>query len=529
MTARLPEVAAAGVAQQDLRGGMADSVIAQVALATGEGVVICDEDLNYVWANPAACRIMGYPLEALVGRNFLINFPERMHASMVEAYRAQLAGQTGTFTGTLLLPDGAELDMTWSNMTFVHGGRRYGAAIFRATTPVAVGRDVAGLASAAEVAAGGGDLIDVLTRLADSGCTHTRALTVALDLVDPDLVIRRGGRSGAPPGFAEAQTAVSAAGGRIPFIDVWYAGRAVVLADARTRLRTDPTFVPLCDALDAALDWQTAVYVAIAQGGRVLGGLCAYFPAGIPAPTDAELTYLTALADYGALAIEHDRLRRASEQAAALEERNRLARELHDSVSQALFSMTMHARAAQKALTRADASDRDRQLAKATADVAALRELTNSALADMRALIFELRPDAVTEHGLVDALTRQATALSLRNGIGITVTGPPERLALTAQAEEQAYRIALEAVHNAVKHADASAIRVDVTDLDDAVAITVTDDGRGFDPTTSRPGHLGVTSMRERAVQVAADLQITTAPGVGTTVRLTLPAPATDR
>ncbi|MGZ4623553.1 MAG: sensor histidine kinase, partial [Blastococcus sp.] len=87
----------------------------------------------------------------------------------------------------------------------------------------------------------------------------------------------------------------------------------------------------------------------------------------------------------------------------------------------------------------------------------------------------------------------------------------------------------LEAVHNAVKHADASAIRVDVTDLDDAVAITVTDDGRGFDPTTSRPGHLGVTSMRERAVQVAADLQITTAPGVGTTVRLTLPAPATDR
>src|SRR3954468_3962604 len=104
---------------------------------------------------------------------------------------------------------------------------------------------------------------------------------------------------------------------------------------------------------------------------------------------------------------------RAGEHAAALEERNRLARELHDSVSQALFSMTMHARAAQKALDRAGDPTPDgtqgRQLAKAAPDDAALRELTTAALADMRALIFELRPDAVAEHGLVDAVTRQAT------------------------------------------------------------------------------------------------------------------------
>jgi signal transduction histidine kinase len=320
---------------------------------------------------------------------------------------------------------------------------------------------------------------------------------------------------------------VSAAGGRIPFIDVWYSGRAVVLADARTRLRQDPTFLPLCDVLDAGLDWQTAVYVAIAARGKVLGGLCAYFPAGVPSPTEAELTYLTALADYGALAVEHDRLRRAGEHAAALEERNRLARELHDSVSQALFSMTMHARAAQKALDRtreAAGGERERQLTKATADVAALRELTTAALADMRALIFELRPDAVAEHGLVDALTRQATALALRNDRTIAVTGPPARLPLAPQAEEQAYRIALEAVHNSVKHADATVIRVEVTDLDDAVVVTVSDDGRGFDPTAPRPGHLGLTSMRERAAALGADLQLTTNPGGGTTVRLTLPA-----
>jgi PAS domain S-box-containing protein len=196
-------------ATADDRSGVANSLIAQVALATDDGAVVCDEDLNYVWANPAACRIMGYPLEELVGRNFLASFPERVHVSMVETYRSQLAGQTGTFTGTLLLRDSSELDMTWTNITFVHAGRRYGAAIFREATRTVAARDVVGLASAAEVAAAGGDLIEVLTQLADSGRAHTRALTVALDLVDPDLVIRRGGRSGAPPGFGEAQTAVS--------------------------------------------------------------------------------------------------------------------------------------------------------------------------------------------------------------------------------------------------------------------------------------------------------------------------------
>jgi signal transduction histidine kinase len=92
------------------------------------------------------------------------------------------------------------------------------------------------------------------------------------------------------------------------------------------------------------------------------------------------------------------------------------------------------------------------------------------------------------------------------------------------EAGSRPTRIALEALHNAVKHAEASAVRVDVIDLDDAVAVTVTDDGRGFDPTIARPGHLGLTSMRERAAAIGADLHLSTSPGAGTTVRLTVSA-----
>jgi signal transduction histidine kinase len=96
---------------------------------------------------------------------------------------------------------------------------------------------------------------------------------------------------------------------------------------------------------------------------------------------------------------------------------------------------------------------------------------------------------------------------------------------LADHLEQLLFRCAQESVRNAVKHAGATVIGVAVTDLDDAVAVTVTDNGRGFDPTTPRPGHLGMTTMRERTAQIGADLQLTTAPGSGTTVRLTLPSP----
>lgn len=491
-----------------------------------DGVVVCDEQMRYVYANPAACQIMGYPLEDLVGRDFLMNFPERMHASMTDAFAAQLDGHVGVFTGTLLLPDGSERDMVWSNMGFTHHGARYGAAIFReAPASEDSARAVADLAhAAATTAAGELDVMTTLTALADAGREHTRATVVGLDLVDPDLVIRRGGRSGAPPGYGEAQTAVSAAGGRIPFIDVWYSGRAVVLSDAPVRLRRDERFTPLCDCLDQ-IDWQTAVYVAITHRGLVLGGLAAYFPSGIPAPTDDELAYLTALADHAAIAVANARLVDTNRRMAALEQRATLARELHDSVSQSLFSMTMHVRAAEKAVARATAGRRADapDLAKALDDLAVLRDLTTTALAEMRALIFELRPDGLAQEGLGIALERQAAAMTARSGIAIHVTGPTDRVALPADAEEHAYRIVLEALNNAVKHAHPDTITVQLADLGDAVEVTVTDDGDGFDPSAGTAGHLGLVTMRERAAAIGATYQLSSQPGAGTRVRLTIP------
>jgi signal transduction histidine kinase len=118
----------------------------------------------------------------------------------------------------------------------------------------------------------------------------------------------------------------------------------------------------------------------------------------------------------------------------------------------------------------------------------------------------------------------QAAALTARTGLAITVTGPPERLPLRPDAEEHLYRLALEALNNAVKHADAGELAVRVTLAGDAVEVTVADDGRGFDPDASHPGHLGLHTMRERAEAVGGTLELSARPEAGTTVRCRVPA-----
>lgn len=200
-------------------------------------------------------------------------------------------------------------------------------------------------------------------------------------------------------------------------------------------------------------------------------------------------------------------------------ERNRLARELHDSVSQALFSMTMHASAAQLALAKAGVSENS----PAARAVARLRTLTAGALAEMRALIFELRPGALAEEGLVSALRRQAAAISAREEVQITVDGPDSRLNLSRTAEEHAYRLVLEAWHNTVKHAGAAAITTTITTGAAAVAVQVNDNGPGFDPASVPPGHLGLQTMRERAAAIGATFHLASAPGKGTSITLQVP------
>jgi PAS domain S-box-containing protein len=210
-------------------------------------------------------------------------------------------------------------------------------------------------------------------------------------------------------------------------------------------------------------------------------------------------------------------LRRQAGELAAGEERAHLARELHDSVTQALFSMTLVSRSIEMLL--------DRDVATARTHLTQLRELQREALAEMRALIFELRPGNLEQDGLTRALRTHTAALQGRIGLPVVVESSlKDRLPLTI--EEVLYRIAQEALHNVVKHAGARQVRVELDRAGSSVRLRVQDDGKGFDPRAVPDGHLGLTGMRARADRIGATFTCRSEPGNGTTIEVIVPETA---
>ncbi len=205
-----------------------------------------------------------------------------------------------------------------------------------------------------------------------------------------------------------------------------------------------------------------------------------------------------------------------AEELAIANERNRLARELHDSVAQTLYGLTLQAEAANRRL----------KAGQVEAAAASLDEIGLSAretLQETRLLIFELRPPVLEEQGLAAALRARLEAVENRSGLRVEAKindpGP-----LPAALEMGLYRIAQEALNNSLRHAQAGRVRVSLASLDSQVTLVVSDDGLGFDPAGQAGGGLGLQSMHERAAQAGASLHITSVPGQGTTVRVEAPA-----
>jgi signal transduction histidine kinase len=210
---------------------------------------------------------------------------------------------------------------------------------------------------------------------------------------------------------------------------------------------------------------------------------------------------------------------RRTEGARAAEERRRIARDLHDSVSQALFSTVLHTRTAEKALVQ-DGGDPSGRVGRSLGTIA---DLTRSVQAEIRSLIFELRRDPVHD-GLVAGLSRHAAGLGASEGLTIEVRGPGARLPLSPRVETQLFAIGREALANVARHAGATAAQVRVEARQGQVLVEICDNGHGFAPAGGHPGHFGLESMRSRAAEIGGRLTIASAPGCGTAVRVRVPA-----
>ncbi|HXN02483.1 MAG TPA: sensor histidine kinase [Candidatus Dormibacteraeota bacterium] len=198
----------------------------------------------------------------------------------------------------------------------------------------------------------------------------------------------------------------------------------------------------------------------------------------------------------------------------AVQERQRLSRELHDSVSQALYAIVLDIATAQR-IGAADPARLEAILRDAYAQAEA-------GLAEMRALIFELRPEFLSQEGLVAALQRQVAAVRARHQLSITMDATDEPEADPA-VKEALYRVGQEALNNIAKHASARAVVITLEASASELVLRVRDDGRGFDAGKSFPGHLGLRSMRERAASVGGVILISSAPGQGTEVTIRVP------
>jgi signal transduction histidine kinase len=385
--------------------------------------------------------------------------------------------------------------------------------------------ELSGLAEIARLLTAVTALPDTLDRLSEQVCHLVGCSSTAIMMLAETSTPITVGGYGLPDAFSQATRTAMARGPQDYELTPQEAIRTgKVVRRNLDGIRDGPgSRAPELDALMRSVGWRTAVSTPLCVQGRTVGALTCYATDSEPF-SDADVSLLTTVADQVAVAIENARLYLQAGDVAALGERARLARELHDSVTQALFSMTMHARAAQLGLER-EGSNADSPAAR---NLRQLGDLTRDALAEMRALIFELRPRALQEEGLVVALQKHAAAVSAREGVIIAVEVPDAILQLEPAVEEDLYRLGQEALHNVVKHSGASRAVVRLEVHTETVTMVIMDEGRGFDPTTVPNGHFGLSTMADRAMQMGATIDIDTRRGGGTIIRVTVPRTMTQ-
>jgi PAS domain S-box-containing protein len=290
---------------------------------------------------------------------------------------------------------------------------------------------------------------------------------------------------------------------------VLQAGQPLMVEDAPSDPRISPRIVE-------ALNLQSILAIPMEIRERVLGVLALLILRGQQRHFTAEETALAlAMASQAAMAMDNAQLYEQAQQVAVLEERQRLARDLHDSVTQSLYSLTLLAEAGQRMIKAGERQQIEENQTR-------LAEIAQQALQEIRLMVYELRPLLLEQEGLVGALRQRLEVVERRAGVDAHLVLQGE-LDLPTELEEGVFRIAQEALNNAMKHARASAATVTIRAENGPVILEVVDDGHGFDPEAVRDkGGLGLVNMQERAERLGGELTILSAPGKGTIVKLSI-------
>ncbi len=504
--------------------------------STSDGLLIFDLQGSLVDLNPAAARMHGYTVEefrALDASQFIEASALPVIRQLIETIR-----RGDEFRGRArdLRRDGSSFHVEVTGTGFAYRGQPHALAVVRDITEEVeaygllehrVEERTRELSTLLEVSANISStlelphLLDVILEQLQQVVDYEEASVLVLEEDELRSVAHRGPRGPAPQEILDRMRLGQEEASELR--EAMARGEPLIIGDVREETWLAQAFREAFGAkLDGEMSYvRTWVGVPLLVQERLIGWLSLFH--GEPHAYEQHHAALAlAIANQAATAIQNARLYAQAGRLAALEERQRLARELHDSVSQVLYGIGLGARTAGALLDRAAvAPELKSGLAQPLDYVLSLAE---AGLAEMRALIFELRPDSLEREGLVAALVRQADALRARHGLEVEATLGPEP-ALSFEAKEALYRIAQEALNNTVKHAQARNVQIKLAESKGQIVLELRDDGAGFDPQVEYSGHMGLGSMRERATQIGATLEIVGGPGRGTVVRVGLPAP----
>lgn len=504
--------------------------------STTDGVCILASDGRVVEANPAVCAMHGYSYDEFIGIDPMEMTAPECHPKLGEFKAAVRRGSDFRARMVHLRKDGSRFDVDVQGTPILFHGRQHILAVIHDVTDQVRAYELLEQ-RVTERTRELSTLLDLSHRVSSTlelNPLLAMILEALQDVVDYDsatLLVRDGEHfvgfhHRGPDRYENMLHTLGTDQLRIPVEtygpgwDLFQEGRAVIIEDVRDGTAMAGIWRTIAGPLaDGTLGFVRGwMGVPMILKDRLVG-LLALSSREPHHYQERHATLALAIAQQAAIAVENAKLYEQAQRWAASEERARLARELHDSVTQALFSMTLHARTTRMHLDR-QGIDPNSPLG---ASVQQLSDLTRGALAEMRTLLFELRPGALREEGLIAAMRKQAAALQAREGLTVTVQAPPERIRLATETEEQLYRLVQEALHNVVKHARAGRISIILSEDVDLVTLEIADDGIGFDPAVKRPGHMGLRTMVERADQIGGFLDIISSPGEGTTIRATVP------
>ena len=525
---RLNEALQAEIAQrkqteETLRG---ERDFAQAVIETAQAIVlVLDTEGRIVHFNPYMEEISGYQLQKVHGKDWFSTFLPERDRDWVRALFLQAVGdiQTRGNVNPIVTKGGREREIEWYDKTLKDAdGKTVGL--------LAIGQDITERKQAQEALQKMrdelGQLVSERTRELQTLYDVTAVATESLDLrvtLERSLervlealpchagaihvldrtaeVLRLAVHQGLPPSLlAQLDTLLADDDVMGSMLEH---GQPVVMSDLATH--------PLVGHSAAANDLHMYVAAPMRARGMTLGVLHAFGEAGQECNVE-DVALLTSVADHVGIAVDNAWLQKRAEQAAALEERQRLARELHDSVTQSVFSLTLFAEAARE-LAGCGKTDR---IAQTLDEIDAI---ARQALKETRLMIYQMRPPALEQEGIVGALRRRLDVVEGRLGIEARVL-TDTLVELPAAVEEELYHIAQEALNNALRHAAATYVTVRIRSEGEHLVLEVIDNGWGFDLNAVRDrGGMGLRNMRERAERLRGTLTILTKPDQGTTIQ----------